>query len=145
VDDAELDPDAYEAATGISRTAYERRFVAAVRYSLMEQPVWFDFDAHDRPRQVAHNCLAPDGGAVEQVKLRRDGEAAFVIVLFRTDRLRGRRLGWRIPVWPAPAEPPEEWADLFTVYLDEEINDFLATAATVTPDADGISWMPDYR
>jgi hypothetical protein len=144
VRDDELGPDAYEEATAISRDEYERRFVAAIREALMEQPVWFDFDEHDRPRKVAYNCLAPDGGAVEDVVLRRNGEAAFVIVLFRLDQLPGRRLGWRIPVWPATREPPEEWAGLFPVYLDEEINSFLATAERVQPDADGVSWMPDF-
>jgi hypothetical protein len=143
-DEDDLEADAYEIATGISRDEYERRFAAAVRYRLMDQRVEFDFDDREVPRQVAYNVLAPDGGAVEDVSLEGGTAARFVVVRFRLDQLPGRRLGWRIPVWPAALEPPEARAEFAHTYLDEEINSYLPTAMSAVADPDGVYWMPDY-
>lgn len=145
VDEVEFDGRAYESATGVPVSEYERRFTAAVRYRLMEERHEFDFDGDDNPRQVAYNALAPEGGAVEDVRLEHDDGGAFVVVRFRLDALPGKPLGWRIPVWPASEESPEEAAELFAVYLAEEINSFMPTTGNAVADRDGVYWMPDHR
>jgi hypothetical protein len=145
MDEVEFDARAYEVATGIPASQYEQRFAAAVRYRLMEERVEFDPDDEDNPRQVAYNALAPDGGAVEDVRLEHQDGDAFVVVRFRLDAAPGRTLGWRIHVWPASEESPEEAAALFAVYLDEEINSFMPAIASAVAGRDGVYWMPDHR
>jgi hypothetical protein len=128
VDAGDWSPEEYAAASGMSKSEYEERFLRAARAELL-----------------AFVGSQPLDGHVESVEADTHGAGACIVVVFRAHAYAGRRFGWRFPVWPA-SDPhglygsPEEAATLLDVHLGEVINDIAGGAAS-SPDDNGVEWL----
>jgi hypothetical protein len=126
-DHPDLDADEYEAMTGVSRVQYEAAFLTAAKENFTGRQLdWVG----------------------ESVRLDAVSDTSVLEVVFRVDRVPGRKFGWRASIWPVPdpreavGGTPEDLASLLSVHLMETVND-LPHRCRVSMDEHGVEWIDD--
>jgi hypothetical protein len=137
----------YESLSGIAKTQYEQRFLAGVRYALVEEP------GHSTPpdgeERWYRGILAYYGGELASVGIDGVGDETSVVVHFRMRDRPGQTFAMRRPIWPVrhPNTPydeglPEQYGGKVATNFDEEIATKWWDWKDRQPDRDGLVWCP---